>query len=120
MTISPELKAAALRAQAMEATEKAIYEMLVRRVRDEKKRNILIEVAQQEQGHYDFLKTVTEQDIAPHGRRVFLYNVLSRIFGFTFAIRLMERTESEALSVYKKLKESGLEVDHIIQQEEEH
>lgn len=120
MNITPELKAAALRAQQMEATEKKIYEMLAGRIRDEKKRGILQQVAAQEQGHYDFLKTVTEQDIEPKSSTVFWYNILSRIFGFTFAIRLMERTESEALTVYKQLKESGLAVDHIIQQEEEH
>ena len=56
----------------------------------------------------------------PEKLKVFKYKMLARIFGFTFAVKLMERGEEVAQSEYKIIAEEVEESIEIAKQEEEH
>lgn len=121
MNIGPELMKKIEYAQAMEATEAVIYEKLAQRTKSEKTRNALHLMAEQERGHYNFLKEITQKDVEPNNRRVWRFVMLSRIFGFTFGIRLMERSEHDSIQLYRSIRElNPTKIEQIIKEESEH
>ena len=56
----------------------------------------------------------------PQKRKVLKYKWIARIFGFTFAIKLMEKGEENAQVEYSLLFEEVEESKPIKEQEEEH
>ena len=56
----------------------------------------------------------------PQKGKVFKYKMIARIFGFTFAVKLMENGEENAQSEYELLAQEVEESVSIRQQEEEH
>jgi VIT1/CCC1 family predicted Fe2+/Mn2+ transporter len=120
MNLDAQTMEQVIHAQRMEITEKAIYERLISLTKNQKNKQILEKIATQEQGHYNFLKSISGRDVEPFRFRIFYYTALSRVFGFTFGIRLMEREEVGAGSVYDKLRAVHPEVERIIREEQEH
>ena len=106
--------------QKSEITEHEIYKNLAGRVRGLKSRRILSQIADDEMRHYNVWKTYTRQDVAPSRIRVWLFTVISVVFGFTFAIKLMENSEKRANHLYTRFPGSYKEVNGIIRDEEEH
>ena len=86
--------------QQNEITEYHIYKRLAGRTKDEKNRQILGKIADEEHAHYKFWKEYTGVDVKPVSRKVFFYYLISRIFGLTFGIKLMERGENKAQKNY--------------------
>ncbi len=76
--------------QANEIKEKLVCEGIARNVKDEKDKQTLLEIAKQEQIHYDLFKNLTKQDVRPNMFSVYWYILMGRIFGYTFAVKLME------------------------------
>jgi len=56
----------------------------------------------------------------PEKRKIFKFKEIARIFGFTFAVKLMENGEEGAQDEYALLVEEIPESIHIREQEEEH
>ena len=108
-----------LQFQRNEITENQIYLRLAKRTKDEKNRRILEKIAKDEKRHYYEWKVHTGQDVAPSRFNVFKYDLISRLFGFTFAIKLMEAGEDSAQDAYSHLLEE-LDVGHIINDENDH
>ena len=57
----------------------------------------------EEKAHYEIWKSYTGIEMKPEKLKVFKYKMLARIFGFTFAVKLMERGEEVAQSEYTKV-----------------
>ena len=89
--ISPEITAKLLSSQRNEITEHFIYKKPARSMKDRHNREILLHISKDELRHYDFRKQVTGKDIKPNMLKVWFYYLVSRIFGPTFGIKLMER-----------------------------
>ncbi len=106
--------------QKSEITEHEIYKNLAKRVRGLKSRRILSQIADDEMRHYNVWKTYTRQDAAPNRVRVWVFTFVSIVFGFTFAIKLMENNEKRAHLLYSRFPGSFKEVNGIIRDEEEH
>ncbi len=106
--------------QKSEITEHEIYKNLAKRVRGLKSRRILSQIADDEMRHYNVWKTYTRRDVAPNRIKVWLFTVISMVFGFTFAIKLMENSEKRAHLLYSRFPGSFKEVNGIIRDEEEH
>ncbi len=70
--------------------------------------------------HYHILKKYTGKDVKPSKLKIWLYLFLSKIFGITFAIKLMERGEEEAPISYGKISKAIPEAEAILKEEEEH
>lgn len=77
--------------QGIEITEKLTYLKIAKYIKDDSNRATLLKIADEEQKHYNIWKKYTGVDIPPSKFRVFLYSLMAKIFGFTFAIKLMER-----------------------------
>ncbi len=108
-----------LQFQKNEITEHIFYKKLSNMAKGENK-NILEKISKEELAHYNVWKKYTKKDVGPNRFKVFIYTIISRIMGITFAIKLMEGGEEDAQKAYRSLTGYVEEVEHIIKQEVEH
>lgn len=120
MELSDELRRELLRYQGNEITEHHIYNALARVAPLPENRLILEKIAADELRHYHQWRSYTQQDIQPNQRQVLWYYWISRIFGLTFGIKLMERGEESAQTNYERLHNLIPEAEIIAREENEH
>lgn len=106
--------------QRNEITEHHIYKRLARSVKDPENSEILDQIADDELRHYDDWKKFTQRDIKPNIWDVWKYYLISRIFGFTFGIKLMESGEGKAQENYARLIGKVPNIEKWIHEEEVH
>ncbi len=106
--------------QQNELTESVIYKKIAKFAKGEENRKTLERLASEEKSHYEIWKNYTGVEMKPQKAKVFKYTLIARIFGFTFAVKLMERGEEAAQEEYASLAEEVPESLHIKEQEEEH
>jgi VIT1/CCC1 family predicted Fe2+/Mn2+ transporter len=106
--------------QQGEITEYHIYTKIAAAQKDPHNREVLTRIAQDELGHYGIWKQYTHQDVAPNTSRIWFYYLIARIFGITFAIKLMEGVEKRAQSYDKALIDTIPEIKTILTNEETH
>ena len=104
-----------LRLQRMEATESLIYRQFAAKHKDEGCKKILEELSVEEKRHEKTLSEITGKQVKPYRFMVIYHVFLSRLFGLTFAIRLMERAEQDISAAYRRL---GL--DDLAAEEDSH
>ncbi|MBN1273450.1 MAG: VIT1/CCC1 transporter family protein [Candidatus Aminicenantes bacterium] len=120
MNISQEIRRKLLAYQKNEITEHFIYKKLARKISSPENRCILENIADDELRHYGEWRIHTQQDVAPNRLKIWKYYLISRIFGFTFGVKLMERGEEDAQESYEQLREVIPEAETIIQEESQH
>lgn len=69
---------------------------LAKHTRNQKNREILERIANDELGHYEVLKQLTKREVKPQRLRVLRYRLIARVLGLSFGLRLMERGEGIA------------------------
>ena len=106
--------------QRIEITEHHIYKNLAKSIKDPENSKILRQIADDELRHYEDWKKYTQRDVKPNQWDIFKYTFISRFFGFTFGIKLMERGEEKAQGNYAELKGKIPEIDQWIHDEEIH
>jgi len=106
--------------QRIEITEHHIYKRLAKAIKDPENSRVLGQIADDELRHYQDRKKYTQRDIKPNMWEVWKYYLISRIFGFTFGIKLMERGEEKAQGNYSQLKGKIPNIDNWIHDEEVH
>ena len=109
-----------LAAQQNEINEHHTYAWLARNIKDEKNRDVLKRIAREELAHYEIIRRITKTDVKPQKFRVFRYQVISRVFGLSFRLRLMERGEAMAEELYRNLEESFPELGTLFVDEQRH
>jgi VIT1/CCC1 family predicted Fe2+/Mn2+ transporter len=120
MSLSQELKEKLLIFQENEITEHYIYRRLADRVKSPENSHVLTKIAAEERRHYDDWRRHTGEDVKPNRWEIWKYNLISRIFGFTFAAKLMEKGEESAQENYGQLIEAVPEAESIMQDENNH
>ena len=70
--------------------------------------------------HYNLWKDYTKQAEQPDWIRVWVYYLVSKIFGLTFGIKLMERGEGKAQAVYYDISDIMPQSLDIAREEDEH
>ena len=118
--LTQELKTKVLSAQRNEFTEHIIYKKLASAVKNKEQSEILTRISKEELAHYEFFKSVTQEECAPDNFKVFFYVFISRIFGLNFGLKLMESDEDLAQDAYERLKEISPQIEDIINDEEKH
>jgi len=83
-------------------------------------REVLEKISRDEMNHSLIWKKYTGRDVSPNRFMVWFYSFLSRVFGFTFAVKLMENSEEKAQVIYASLLDKIPEVKQILADEEEH
>ena len=120
MNISEEIRRKLLVYQKNEITEYHIYRRLARTISSPENRHILENIADDELRHYGQWQIYTRQDVAPDRLSIWKYYLISRIFGFTFGVKLMEKGEENAQDSYEQLREVIPEAETIILEENQH
>ncbi len=120
MDISQELREQLLVYQKNEITEHHIYQRLARAIKSPENRRVLGKIADDELRHYRAWRSYTEQDVEPDKLKIWRYYLISRIFGFTFGVKLMEAGEEDAQDSYEQLPGTIPEAEAIIRDENEH
>ncbi|MBQ2833339.1 MAG: VIT1/CCC1 transporter family protein [Clostridia bacterium] len=122
--MSPNVSQASLniirRMQQSELTESVIYAEIARFAKGEENKRILQRLSKEEHAHYEIWKKYTGAELKPERGKVLWYNLMARILGFTFAVKLMERGEENAQAEYEALAHEVPESMLIHAQEEEH
>ncbi len=106
--------------QKGEITEFIIYKKLARATKDSHNRELLLNISSDELSHYNFWKQFTGKETKPHLVKVWFYYLVSRIFGLTFGIKLMEKGEGQAQINYRDIAGSIPEALEIAKEEDRH
>ena len=118
--VTPTALAIIRKMQQSELTESVIYEKIAQFAKGEENKQTLLRLAREEKAHYEIWKRYTGIEMYPEKGKVRRYVWLARIFGFTFAVKLMEKGEGNAQNEYEVLANEVEESVTIRQQEEEH
>jgi VIT1/CCC1 family predicted Fe2+/Mn2+ transporter len=119
VTIDTEVQQKVLNFQKSEITEYHIYSSLARRDRG-KNSQVLQRIADDEKRHYHEWRAYTGRDVRPAKIKVFFYLLFARIFGLTFAIKMMEQGEENAQEEYAFLTARIPAAAAILKDETEH
>jgi len=99
LKIDEKTKRLILNFQRNEITENAVYSNLAKRAKG-KNSEILEEFSKDELLHYNQWKKYTRKNVPRRRRTILKYSIISRIFGVTFAIKMMEGGEKKAEKAY--------------------
>jgi VIT1/CCC1 family predicted Fe2+/Mn2+ transporter len=105
--------------QRNEITEHHIYQRLSELERG-KNRDVLQRISEDELRHYNTWRSYTQAELPPDSLKVAAYLVIARLFGITFATKLMEKGEKMAQITYANTIRELPESDTIIAEENEH
>jgi len=120
MELSNKVRQQLLAFQQNEITEYHIYKRLAKSIKEPENAKIINQIAEDELGHYKEWKEYTNEDVKPKKWTIWFYYLISRIFGYTFGIKLMESGEKSAQINYDQIREFVPEIDKWIEDEHEH
>jgi vacuolar iron transporter family protein len=106
--------------QAEEINGFHTYTRLAQMVKNEGNSQVLNRIAQEEKKHYNLWKVYTQTDVQPNRFRIGFFFWVSRLFGLTFGIRLMELGEEKVQGVYRSLIDAIPEAAQVLADEEKH
>ena len=106
--------------QQGELTESVIYEKIAKFAKGDQNKATLRRIAAEERAHYEIWKKYTGIEMKPEKKKVMRFVTIARIFGFTFAVKLMEKGEENAQIQYDKLAEEVPESIKIKEDEDAH
>ncbi|MDO4547290.1 MAG: VIT1/CCC1 transporter family protein [Clostridia bacterium] len=106
--------------QQAEVTESEIYRRIARFVKKESEKKVLMRIADEEDGHAHIWHKYTNVNMQPEKKKVRHYALLARVFGYTFAIKLMENGERGAQKAYESLSDKVPEARRILNDEISH
>lgn len=118
--ISPEIRQQLILAQRGEITEHFIYRKLAEQTRDEGNKKVLNQIADDELKHYQLWASYTNKEVSPSHWEVWKYYWISKIFGLTFGLKLMEKGEEKAQINYKLIATEIPEADDVTADENQH
>ncbi len=118
--INNQQKKAFLRFQKDEINGHLTYQKLSQKIKNKENAEVLARIAVDEKSHYNIIKKYSGEDVAPNKLKVWWFFMLSRIFGITFGVKLLERREDQAQKAYFHYIEDFPEFKKIIEHEEEH
>lgn len=120
MNIDAQLMKRLLSEQQDECDAHILYNRIAALVKDENNEKTLRLMAKDEMKHYRRLKSVTGKDLKPRIFKIWINLWFIRIFGITFGIKLLEKSESKAVSIYGAEDKTLAFMDEIVEDEERH
>ncbi len=106
--------------QKNELDASIIYGKIAKKMKDDNNRKILSKIAEDEKKHYLILKNYSGRDVKPRRFKILMFLFFARVFGITFAFKLLENAEGEAHTGYRKISSALPELKKIIDDEERH
>lgn len=120
MALDPETLSKLLLIQKNEITEFYVYSYLARVIKDKNNSEVLKKIAHDELAHYNYWRKITNREVKPNRLKIYLYNLMARVFGITFSIKLMEKGEQKAERFYGEIVSKIPEAEKIISEENSH
>ncbi len=118
--LSEDILKRVLISQKAEITEHNIYKKLAQATKDSHNRQLLLSISNDELRHYKIWEKYTGKEVKPAMLKVWFYYIVSRIFGITFGIKLMEKGEGQAQINYREIAKSIPEAIIIAEEEDKH
>lgn len=118
--ISPEVRQQLIFAQREEITEYHIYSKLAEQSKDTGNRKVLQQIAADELKHYKLWGAYTNKEVSPSYWEIKKYFWISRIFGLTFGLKLMEKGEEKAQINYSLIAKEVPEALEVAEDENQH
>jgi len=118
--ISPEVRQQLIFAQREEITEYHIYSKLAGQTKDAENQKVLKQIADDELKHYKLWAAYTNKDVSPNYWEIKKYYWISRIFGLTFGLKLMEKGEAKAQVNYDLIAMEIPEAKEVSDDENKH
>ncbi|MFN8207663.1 MAG: VIT1/CCC1 transporter family protein [Bacteroidales bacterium] len=103
-----------------EITEYHIYSRLASRIRDPHNAAILAKIAGDEKRHASFWEKHLDEKAVPKKFKIFWFFWIAKIFGITFGLKLLEKSESKAEQNYQYIAQYIPEAKQIAADEEAH
>lgn len=119
-SLTPEQVRVLKKFQKNEITEYHIYTRLAKIIKDKNNAAILERIGKEEKVHCEIWKKYTQTEIKPNKLRINWFYYISKIFGITFGIKLLEHGEENAQKVYSCYLEDIPEAKHIMDEEDAH
>ena len=119
-TVSSPVMEKLRKMQQQEIDEHHIYQRIAARVKKQEDKTTLTRIAAEEMAHAQQWAQYTGVTPPPRKRRVWWYSALARIFGYTFALKLMEKGEDTANDSYEAMIQEVPEAERIAKDEQEH
>jgi len=120
MQLSEDVRKKIMVFQRIEITEHEIYKRLAVKINSPENAKIVAQIAQDELRHYEGLKKYSGQDVPPNWAAMWIFYLISRVFGFTFGIKLMERSEKGVQKDYDEITAAVPEAATFKHEEEIH
>ena len=120
MQPTEEIRKQILAFQQTEITEYHIYSRLAKRINSPENEKLLEKISQDELRHYNEWKGHSGKDVQPQWLKVWWYYFVSRVFGYTFGVKLMERGEEKAQKNYASIAAIIPDAARIQHEEDEH
>lgn len=120
MQITEDIQKQIIAFQRAEITEYHIYSRLAKRINSPENAQLLEKIAQDELRHYNEWKQHSGADVKPQWLKVWWYYFISRVFGYTFGVKLMERGEEKAQTNYASIAAIIPDAARIQHEEDEH
>ncbi len=118
--LSKKIKDKILIVQKNEITEYYVYKRLSNSIKNPHNKKILDHIAEDELKHYKFWRKYLEREVKPYRFKFWKYFLISKIFGLTFGIKLMEKGEEKAQVSYDEISKEIPEAKEIFEEENEH
>lgn len=107
-------------AQKEEITGYTIYNKLAQTEKDPHNAQLFRDIAAQELRHYHQLKDISGVDIRPSRWNTLKSYFITKTFGLTFGVKLMEKNEQSAQKAYAELEKHYPFIEQIREDEEKH
>lgn len=120
MQLTDEIRKQILSFQQTEITEHHIYARLAKKINTAENAEVMEKIAQDELRHYNEWKRHSGKDVQPSWLKVWWYYFVSRAFGYTFGIKLMERGEEKAQQNYAAVAAVIPDAARIQHEEDQH
>ncbi|HQU08235.1 MAG: hypothetical protein B7X04_04190 [Parcubacteria group bacterium 21-54-25] len=118
LTVSEAQRREFLDFERNEFTEHRVYARLALAAKHPHNRAVLTHLADMEHAHALFWKRYTGEDVRPHAFAIFWYPFLAKLFGLTFAIKLLERSITYEETRYRALVAEFPDIAPILEDEE--
>jgi len=120
MQLSEDVRQQVLKFQRTEITEHHIYARLAKTINSPENEKIMEQIAQDELRHYNEWKKYSQEETQPDWFKVWWYYLISRVFGFTFGVKLMERGEEAVQKSYAEIAPVIPEATRLQHEEDTH
>lgn len=118
--LSKEILSILLHRQKDEVTGALLYRKMAEREKHPKNKELLLNMAMDEQEHANVWAKLTKQKVEPDSFRIKRLSILSRILGFTFVLKIIQKDEHMAQTEYEKLSNQFPEAIAIEADERRH